>query len=66
MVSRGYVSVTAVTPAPEPARNLPMCELLPNMDVNIYIYKNRLKINTNILLQVWLTITNLIEFKRYQ
>lgn len=35
MVSRGYVSVTAVTPAPEPAKNLPMCELLPNSEVSI-------------------------------
>jgi len=66
MVSRGYVSVTAVTPAPEPARNLPTCELLPNMDVSIYTYKNRLKINTSILLQLWLTVLMLIEFKRYQ
>lgn len=31
IVSRGYVIVTAVTPADEPAINFPMCELLPRM-----------------------------------
>lgn len=34
MVSKGYVIVTAVTPADEPATNFPMWELLPRMDPN--------------------------------
>lgn len=32
IVSRGYVNVTAVTPADEPATNFPTYELLPKKD----------------------------------
>lgn len=34
IVSKGYVRVTAVTPADDPATNFPICELLPRIDPN--------------------------------